>query len=70
MPRETPPSSLETAITRSTHSIERLIDRIDALDQSFDRRLDRIAEGLEAVTEQIGRLSEATYETQSLLREA
>lgn len=70
MPRDVPPSALESEVKRNGRDIQGLSVRVETLDQSFDTRLDRIAEGLEALTQQVGRLSEATYETQSLLREA
>lgn len=65
-PRNEPPSKLETAVTTQGRTIELLGLRIEVMDQ----HLDRIAGNIEALTEQIGRLTEATFETQNLLRQS
>lgn len=69
-PQKEPPSGLETKINQTNRLIEGLAVRIDTLDQSFDARLDRVAETLEVLAQQIGRLTEATHETHALLRES
>jgi uncharacterized protein YoxC len=69
-PPKEPPSGLENKVNHTNRLIEGLNIRVDTLDQSFDVRLERVAETLEVLAQQIGRLTEATHETHALLRES
>lgn len=66
MPRETPPSNLESAVLRNNREIQGLAVRVETLDQ----HLASLTQSIDTLTSQIGRLTEATYETHSLLRES
>lgn len=57
-PRNEPPSNIEIKINKVQGTLESTNVRLDTLDQKFTQRMDRIAEGVEAITHQIGTFSE------------
>lgn len=65
-PRETPPSGLETKINQNNRLIEGVAVRVETLDQ----HLLSLTRSIEALTEQVASLTEASFETQNLLRES
>jgi len=66
-PPKEPPSGLETKINQNNRLIEGLAMRVDTLDQSFDARLGRIAEGVEAITHQVGLFTEGLTRLENLI---
>ena len=65
-PPKEPPSALESKINQNNREIQGVAVRVETLDQ----HLLSLTRNIEALTEQIARLTEASFETQNLLRES
>jgi chromosome segregation ATPase len=65
-PPKEPPSALESKINQTNREIQGVAVRVETLDQ----HLVSLTRSIEALTEQIGRLTESSFETQTLLRES
>ena len=65
-PPKEPPSALESKINQTNREIQGVVVRVETLDQ----HLVSLTRSIEALTEQIGRLTESSFETQTLLRES
>ena len=65
-PPKEPPSALESKINQNNREIQGVAVRVETLDQ----HLVTLTSAIEALTDQVGRLTESIFETQNLLRES